>query len=456
MEPNFSLPPQAKAHYDREAESFVSELQPLPPSGPPLPPQGSLGHVPRMAHITESDIVGRIDVDDLDYLGRLHGFAVYGAGFHEFLPQDAAERLQYTAEQVAQKRELRNYCGGAYVLRHMIDWVRRRRLREAADNSWTEDLLKSLARDVRDQVILIPLEGIQIDFPFEFGQVAFNYFTESAITEMVQRMPQDTPDLTETHDYLRTSYQGRVYTRYRCTAEPMHAEALAIQHTDRALELLRMFDSAARDVRARSPIGRMGQVSPAQQHAFLMDPDGTPQSLSTEIERAAAVDFIVHEPLLAQVRQSGIGLADQLLWKSPLTTLEQHGLDAISHFAHGVALPAPQDRLIHAMVAVESLLVKDLNEPIQGPVGRRIALLTASTLDARKQVIADFQEGYGLRSGFLHHGHRFKNEAVANRVLQLCWVAIDAVMRRTQRFKTKKDLLRDLEDELLSPPALPT
>jgi hypothetical protein len=316
METNFSLPPQAKVHYDREAKSFVAALQPLLTPGPPLPPQGSLGHVPRMAHITESDIVGRIDVDNIDYLGRLQGFEVRGTDIHEFLSQDAAERLQHTAEEVAQKREPREYCGGSYVLRHLVVWVRRRRLRESAESSWTDDLLKNLARDVRDQEILIPLEGIQIDLPFELGQVAFNYFTESAIHEMVQRMSQDTPSLAEVHDHLRRNYQGRVYTRYRCTAESMHAEELAIQHTDKALEILRMFDSAASDVRARSPIGRMGQVSPAQQHAFLMDPDGALRSLSIGIERTNAVDFMVHGPPLAQVRQSGIGLADQLLRKS--------------------------------------------------------------------------------------------------------------------------------------------
>jgi hypothetical protein len=115
-------------------------------------------------------------------------------------------------------------------------------------------------------------------------------------------------------------------------------------------------------------------------------------------------------------------------------------------------LPAPQDRLIHALVAVESLLVKDQNEPIQGPLSRRIALLTASTLDDRKQVVADFLKGYTLRSDLVH-GRQLKNEAMANRVLQLCWVAIDVVMRRTQGFRTKEDLLRDLEDELLAPPS---
>jgi hypothetical protein len=40
--------------------------------------------------------------------------------------------------------------------------------------------------------------------------------------------------------------------------------------------------------------------------------------------------------------------------------LERDGLEAISHFAHGVASPAPQDRLMHALVAVESLLLTGL------------------------------------------------------------------------------------------------
>lgn len=175
------------------------------------------------------------------------------------------------------------------------------------------------------------MEGIHITAPFELGQVSFNYFTEAAIDEMLRSVPQDVPQIREA---WKSNYQGRVYARYRCTAEGVHAEELATYHTDKTLEVLRLFDFAALEIRARSLIGRMGQVAPAQRHAFQMRPNGGPL-LSRGIERSGIVQFMVDEQLLSFLRQSGIGMADQLLRKPQPTDLEERGLEAISHFARG-------------------------------------------------------------------------------------------------------------------------
>jgi hypothetical protein len=452
MENTFSLPSQARTHLDREAESLITALQPVPTPGQTPPPQGSLVHIPIAAHLTDADISGPIEISYTDWLGRFRGLEVPGTDIHEFLPEQAAQKLERMADDVASRRQLRAYCGTSYIVRHLSDWVRRRRVDESADSSWTADLLASLTRDVADRTILIPLEGIQITTPFELGRVSFDYFTEAAIDEMLRFVPQD--NLQVRGDWKR-NYQGRVYTRYQCTAESMQAEDLAAYHTDKALEILLLADFAAIDIRARSLLGRMGQVAPAQRHAFEMTPHGGLR-LSRGSERAAGIiEFRVDEQLLSILRHPGIGMADQLLRKTQPTDLERLGLEAISHFARGVASPAPQDRLVHAVVAVESLLVKDENEPIGAQLGRRIALLTASTLEERKQVVDDFRKGYGLRSKFVHHGAKLDEVDSTNRALLLCLKAVDAVMRMTLSFTTKVALLNHLDDEMLAPKSSP-
>jgi hypothetical protein len=153
--------------------------------GPSLPPQGSLAHVPIAGQVTDADIEGPVVVTRIDWLGRPHSFEVHTADIHESLPEQAAQKLEQIAEKVASRRELREYCGTSYIILHLSDWVRRRRVHEIADSSWTADILASLARDVTDQTILVPLEGIRITAPFELGQVSFDYFTGAAIDEML-------------------------------------------------------------------------------------------------------------------------------------------------------------------------------------------------------------------------------------------------------------------------------
>jgi hypothetical protein len=255
-----------------------------------------------MDHIMDADIAGSVEVSRIDLLGRFRGLEVHTADIHEFLPAEAARKLEQMADDVAGRRQLRACCGTSYVVRHLSDWVRRRRVSEPANRSWTADLLASLAQDVSDQIILIPLEGIHITATFELGWVSFNYFTEATIDEMLLSLPQDIPQIRE--DWKR-NYQGRVYARYRCAAEGMHAEELATYHTDKALEVLRMFDFAASEIRARSLIGRMGQVAPAQRHAFRMRANGSPL-LSRGAEYSTIAQFVVDEQLLSFFRQSGI------------------------------------------------------------------------------------------------------------------------------------------------------
>jgi hypothetical protein len=451
MENTVSLHPEARTHFDREAEALVAALQLLPTLGQSLPPQGSMAHVPIVDHITDADIVGPVTLTRIDWLGRFRGLEVHGTDIHECLPEQAARKLEQIADTVASRRELREHCGTPYIVRHLSDWVRRRRVSEPADSSWTGDLLANLARDVTERTILIPLEGIHITAPFRLGQVSFDYFTEASIDEMLHSVPQD--NLQIRNDWKR-NYQGRVYARYQCTAESIQAAELAIYHTDKALEILLLAHLAAGDIRARSLIGRMGQVAPAERHVFQMRPSGGPL-LSRGGEPSAIMQFTVDAQHLFIMRHSGIGMADQLLRKSQPTDLEEKALEAISHFAHGVASPARQDRLIHAVVAVESLLLKNDNEPIEANLGPRIAILTASTLPDRKQAVKDFREGYQLRSKFLHHGAKLNEIDTANRLLLLCLSAVDAVMMMTPKFTTKEALLNHLDDERLAPREAP-
>jgi hypothetical protein len=66
MESTFSLPPEARTHFDQEAESLVAALQPLPTPSQTTPPQGSLAHVPIMAHIMDADIISPVEVSKID------------------------------------------------------------------------------------------------------------------------------------------------------------------------------------------------------------------------------------------------------------------------------------------------------------------------------------------------------------------------------------------------------
>lgn len=446
-----SLPPQAKTHFDKVANSFISTLKPLPARPLPKPPKGSIAHQ-KVTQITSDDFLGPVEPSQFDAFERLQGFEIHRADIHEFLPQDAAEQLQNLADKIAIRNELEAYCDASYVRDHLIGWVRRRRLQEPAETSWIDDLQAHLNNDIYDQTILIPLDGIQIEVPFKLGRVSFNYFTKSDIDAKLQQLPEGDPDLEEFRVQFRKLYQGRVYTKFQCKAEKEYARKLAFRHTDKALEVLKLFNPASFEIRAQCFLCRMGQVIPPQWHAFLVLPNnGITLCEGIEFPHVRAYTFLINKALLNFIGHSQFRIADKLLSKTQLTDLEKRCLESISHFSHGVASVSPQDRLLHALVAVESLLLKDPNEPVQSNLGYRIALLTTSNLEERKKAKKDLLKGYTLRSQFVHHGVKLEDVQTANRVLSLCWDAMNAVVGLTPKFESKQALLDSLEDELLSP-----
>jgi hypothetical protein len=447
------LPPEAKTHLDEKANSLISALKPLFNRPLPKPSKGSMAHKP-VTHLKSADIIEPISGGQtIDGFGRFLGFKIHSADIHEFLPEEAAERLEKIAYKVAARHELQSYCDTTYVRDHLVGWIRRRRLEESSDISWTSDLQSSLTNDISDRLIFVPMDGIQIEVPFRLGQISFDYFTEDSINAILRKRPEEDPDFKYYSEKFRKRYQGRVYAKFQCKAEKNYAQKLAFAHTDKALEILKLFNPAAFEIRAQCFLCRFGQVTLPQWHAFHASPEGNVKLLSEGVEflYCSSYNFLVNREVLNFIQHSGFSIATQFLCKMLLTDLEKRCLEAISHFAHGVASVSPQDRLIHALVAVESLLLGDPNEPIQSNLGNRVALLVDSKLEERIKAKKDFLKGYTLRSRFVHHGTKPDDVETANRVLLLCWTVINAVLILTRKFESKQALLGNLEKELLAP-----
>ena len=441
---------QAIIHFDREASNLLTFLKPIPPKPRSPTPIGSQAHVPISAHLTDNDIRSPINVSYRDWLGGFKGFEIHDGTIHETLSEEAVIGFERLVDTVVQHQNLPSFCSANYVREHLINWIRQRRLGQPIEVSWVAALLKQLAHAVVEQCILVPVVGIQISDRFKLGRVEFDFFRESSIADMTRFIPEGTPILAEFRERMKKTYQGCVYAEYKCVAEKTHAEQSAIYHTEKALDLLRMFELAAQDIRARSVLGRMGDVAPMQRHTFTVGSTGE-LFLSDGLEREGCIDFILDSELWSLLRNSQIYIANDLLQKDKLSDLEKNCLEALSHFAHGIRSHAPQDRLLHAMVAVESLLLRDGNEPVQSKLGYRIALLTARDLESRRRAQRAFLDGYVLRSRFVHHGARPTEIETANQCLRLCWDTVGAVFKSSQHFTDKKALLDRLEDEILSP-----
>lgn len=113
-------------------------------------------------------------------------------------------------------------------------------------------------------------------------------------------------------------------------------------------------------------------------------------------------------------------------------------LAAIRLFARGVAQPEPEDRLVHAMVALETLLLKNSSGQIKTTLQRRCSVALSRYGSDREKVVDILGRAYKLRSNYLHHGRQLAPDAldtvqgaleVAHKMLRLALAVNDEHVR---------------------------
>ena len=108
------------------------------------------------------------------------------------------------------------------------------------------------------------------------------------------------------------------------------------------------------------------------------------------------------------------------------------------------------DKLVYILVALESLLLKNENEPIQQNIAERMAFVVGQTVDERKSVVKLVKEIYGLRSRFIHHGNTIDDIETLGKFMLHAFVFFINISLNINNFNTKELFIESLEEMKLS------
>ncbi len=453
LQAEIPLHSDAVCRFSELAEAVRRSLGPALPPQPVLPLVGSHAHVPIRHEIKlgvdtgESPwIEGTVDPTT----GRYVHLEIHSPCFHLAISQSGMQAFTQLVDQVAGHKDLRDLCSAEYVESCLIAWLPQEQL-GSQHRLWGDVLSENLRRDVALRRILVPLEGLAIDREFSIGSVRFGFFTSDYLERMYAQVQsrgaaeQDFQLLRKKYD----RYQGVVYACYECVAEPSRAKERALQEVEDVLALLRFFYPGALDVRSHCPVGRMGFL--ARHHAhFFLERDGDVDRISHEARRWG-IDMDLTRGELERLMSDGLGTVDALLRAADRTDLQGRVLDAIALFSAGLLSPAIEHRLIHALVAMESLFLKTNTEPVMGSLAPRVAHVAGKTVEERRAIVSDLRQVYGLRSNFVHHGRPVAPEAIdiVNRAVMHSWVALLSLLGEI-RWKAKEEMIQALDNRMLA------
>jgi hypothetical protein len=138
-----------------------------------------------------------------------------------------------------------------------------------------------------------------------------------------------------------------------------------------------------------------------------------------------------------------------LLTASPSRLLAAKMIDALQVYYRGVGSSDAADKLIYVFVALEMILLRDVNEPVQDNIATRMAFVAGKSIEERRSIIAAVKTGYKLRSAFIHHGVRVEDTKSADEFLLVAWHTFVKLLDAAQRHRDQNELIKALEDRKL-------
>ena len=383
-------------------------------------------------------------------LDRYVTLEIHSPRFHRALSAKGMEGFNRLVDQASRHQSIRRWCGLKYVEESLIRWLQDAQGSEVS--AWGDYLVAGLRRDVKERRVLVPIQGMVIERELTLGSVRFGYFTASYFDEKVSDRMRRRGATEEQLGAMRRKlerYEGVVYGCVECTAEPARAMELAHDAVEQTLALLRFLHPSALDARAHCLLGRMGSLIQHEAH-FIVELEGIVETTTQQITQRP-FDLDLSDSEMKAAIAGNLTTLNHVLSLEQKSDLQSRVLAAMAVFSGGLLSDAMEHRLLHALVAVESLLLKNPSEPILANVALRMAHLIGRSLEERRGIVEDLRAAYEVRSGFVHHGELPSVETIelVNRVIQHCWTAV-LVLLGDRPWTTKEQLIRGLDDQALS------
>jgi hypothetical protein len=166
-------------------------------------------------------------------------------------------------------------------------------------------------------------------------------------------------------------------------------------------------------------------------HEALLSPHGTFWQLS--------------DAVLRKCEAMGLAMLNDLLRIQAPSELQTRLMDALEIYSRATLTADMTEKLVHVLVALESLLLRNSSEPVQNAIAERVAFLTGATTQERLTVAKGVKKAYGLRSRYMHHGYPARDFDTVREFLGDARGAMLRLVQTAGDVRTLKELHEALE-----------
>ncbi|MGA2611357.1 MAG: hypothetical protein ABSH01_28250 [Terriglobia bacterium] len=440
------LHPEAGRNFDEKAEGLLPLVSVVPVVG-----KHEAGFRPDVyvrAHFTEREIIGEIETAFRDYRGRETGRIFDHDGRTLGLVGKGFKDLEALATQLQRAGRIRPYVSVRCLINTAFRWVKKR-YRGETNEPFTGYVLRECATLVKESEIWIPLFHVYIQTELSVGKIRFKTLTREMLDSYLERVLKSLPQENQAafqvqFDRTRSRLQGCAAATIALTAEPLRAQEVAGEEAGYSIAALRFFHAANMTPYLRCYCTPAGAENLLASSTLTVD-SGMIQQWQDSASPTGNMEWVLSDQEIRELQSAGLDALSRLLARDERSPFEDELLDAILLHSRNSLFDDAANRLVYILAAVESILLRDSNEPVGKNIGERLAFVIGRTAEERTAIRDNVTHVYALRSAFLHHGRALREMDSLELFMRYVWTGFVALIHGMDKFRTKQELIEALE-----------
>lgn len=403
--------------------------------------------------IPASDIIGEMKVErsGVNRLGEETGRYWGSKGLLVGWEGESFERIKELAHRFEMASPINGQVSGAFLLDEVFNWMRGTLELQRSD-SLSDYIAECCSDAIEEYEIWIPVHRTYSAQNFALGDVEFRSVSKAMMDEWFGRLfPEGIKDPSAVHviNRERSQIQGSIAARIKVRAERQKAREIAHAAANEAVGLLRFLSHVNWTCKIVSYCVPLGRENTLQAVELFVKDNSVLNSSKEAIDQGPPAwnidDAVAMSPGLLEALQ-------KLASDREGTEFRRDLYDALQLHSRSSVAAAVSHKIVFVIAAIESLVLKDSNEPIQKNLGERMAFIIGESLEERKKIVTNVEDFYRIRSRLIHHGREasLKDVEVIDRFFFNVWWTLRRLLAEVDRYKTREQLLAELEDRKLS------
>jgi hypothetical protein len=441
---------EAAARFSELAQNVLNSVKSF---GNAVPPTAARTEIHPVARITPDQILGEIKVTESAFngMGQEKGRYWTSNGLRVGWEGTEFDAIKDLALRFANAAPIKGMVSDRFLLDEVFKWLQET-LEGKRRCALPEYVAGRCTTEIREYEIWVPVYRTYLAANFEIGEVQFRTVSKELLDDWYSNVPSDEiskPEVAVGIDRKRARIQASIAACVRAKAEVQRARELAQSAASDAVGLLRFLSPVNWTCRLVSHCLPVGCENTRHAMELFVEDGKIKQMAEASVEEGPSgwnVDEARHMSpgLLEALHHLALHRHDTDFKSELYGALQLHSRQSVAtDILHKIALVA---------AAIESLLLRDVHEPIQKNLGERMAFVIGNSLEERKAVVKNVEEFYRIRSSFFHHGQSVSPDEtdIVDKFFFNVWFCLGRLLLQVDQYESKAKLLAALEERKLS------